>query len=261
MSFSKRFLQVLKLSTPFIVGILSWFLNSSESWRDTFTEPSLLKLLTPAPITFAIWGPIFILLTVFLLYQSRDFLLDRESIEMPYVQEISVFFFLSSLFSGLWYIAWSRRMIWVSIGLMILYYMSLLAAYFRMGINKSHVSRKERILVTGGWSMYTGWITVATVVNTTTGLVYYGFDRLPFTELHWTVVVSFVAVVVYLAFLFKRDDSVFAGVGVWAFTGLVLTHLSDTPPSNNYILALSALSALTIAASIIYKEFIARHVE
>ncbi|MBD3173265.1 hypothetical protein GF326_12435 [Candidatus Bathyarchaeota archaeon] len=161
---------------------------------------------------------------------------------------------MSSVFSGLWIIAWSSRMIWTSISLMMLYHISLLLGYFRLGINLSPQSRWRRVLVTGGWSMYTGWITLATVVNTTTGLVYYGFDKLPFTELQWTLTVILVALIVYLLFLFKREDTVFAGVGAWAFTGLVITYLDPAPPTNNIVLFSSALSALTILAAIIYKK-------
>lgn len=102
--------------------------------------------------------------------------------------------------------------------------------------------------------MYTGWITVATVVNTTTGLIYYGFDKIPFNELQWTITVILVALVVYLLFLFKRDDMIFAGVGAWAFIGRVITHLDPAPPTNTIVLVLSALSVLTILAAIIYKN-------
>ncbi len=256
--FGKRFFQVLNLVTPLFVGLMISPLGRSGSWQDTFVEPSLPKLLTPAPITFAVWGPIFVLMAGFLVYQGRDLLPGREMVETPYVLDVGWFFFLSSLLTGLWYVAWSRRLIWASIALMVFYYLSLLAGYFRLGINLSPLSKWERVLVTGGWSMYTGWITVATVVNTTTGLVYYGFDRLPFTELQWTIGVALIAVLVYLVFLFKRNDTLFVGVGVWAFTGLVITHINPAPPSNQLILFLSALAALTILAAIIYKEKLAK---
>ena len=254
MGLGKRFFQVMNLVTPLFVGSLVWLLGKSGSWRDTFVEPSLPKLLSPAPITFAIWGPIFVLIAGALVYQSRDLLPGQEKVETSIVRDFSMLFFLSSLFSGLWYVAWSRRLIWTSIALMMLYYVSLLLGYFRLGINLSPLGKWRRILVTGGWSMYTGWITVATVVNTTTGLIYYGFDKIPFNELQWTITVILVALVVYLLFLFKRDDMIFAGVGAWAFTGLVITHLDPAPPTNTIVLVLSALSALTILAAISYKN-------
>ena len=244
----------MNLLTPVIAGALpSMLLEGSGSWEDTFIEPSLLKLLSPAPITFAIWGPIFILMAAFYVYQARDLLPGRANVEMPYVTQVGVFFFLSSVLTSLWYVAWARRMIWASIAAMILYLASLLAAYFRLGINVVHRSRRERLLVTAGWSMYAGWVTVAALVNTTTGLVYYGFDALPFTELQWTLGASVAAVIVYLVFLFKRRDYVFAGVGAWAFTGLFITHLGPSPPSNQAVLISSLAGAAIIAASMMYR--------
>jgi len=244
----------LNLLTPVIAGALpSMLLEGSGSWEDTFIEPSLLKLLSPAPITFAIWGPIFILMAAFYVYQARDLLPGRANVEMPYVTQVGVFFFLSSVLTSLWYVAWARRMIWASIAAMILYLASLLAAYFRLGINVVHRGRRERLLVTAGWSMYAGWVAVAALVNTTTGLVYYGFDALPFTELQWTLGASVAAVIVYLVFLFKRRDYVFAGVGAWAFTGLFITHLGPSPPSNQAVLISSLAGAAIIAASMMYR--------
>lgn len=149
MSLGKRFFQVLNLVTPFFVCSLVWLLGKSGSWRDTFVEPSLPKLLSPAPITFAIWGPIFVLIAGALVYQSRDLLPGQEKVETSIVRDFSMLFFLSSLFSGLWYVAWSRRLIWTSIALMMLYYVSLLLGYFRLGINLSPLGKWRRILVTG----------------------------------------------------------------------------------------------------------------
>lgn len=251
---TKRFLQILNLITPIIAGSLPLILlETTGSWEDTFIEPSLPKLLTPAPITFAIWGPIFILMAAFYVYQARDLLPGREKVEMPYVTQVSVLFFLSSVLTSLWYVAWARRMIWVSIAAMMLYLITLMAAYFRLGINTVHRSRRERLVVTAGWSMYTGWVTVAALVNTTTGLVYFGLDNLPFTELHWTLGASIVAVVVYLVFPFKREDYVFAGVGAWAFIGLSITHFDPSPPSNQAVLIASLAGAAIITASMVYR--------
>jgi len=251
---TKRFLQVLNLLTPIFAGALPWvLLEGSGSWEDTFIEPSLPKLLTPAPITFAIWGPIFILMAAFYVYQARDLLPGRENVEMPYVAQVGVFFFLSSVLTSLWYVAWARRMIWVSIAAMLLYLVALLAAYFRLGINTVPRSRRERLVVTAGWSMYTGWVAVAALVNTTTGLVYFGFDGLPFTELQWTLGACAAAVIVYLVFLFEREDYVFAGVGAWAFIGLSITHLGPSPPSNQTVLTASLAGAAVITASMAYR--------
>jgi len=251
----KRVLQILNLLAPFIAGAITLVIdNGSESWEDVFVDESLTKLLTPAPITFAIWGPIFILIGLFYVYQARDLLPGREEIEMPFVHQVGLFFLFSTILSTVWFVTWAKRMIWLSIASMILYLFTILAAYFRLGINVLNRTRRERLFVTAGWSMYAGWVTVAALVNITTGLVYYGFDNLPFTELQWTVAASIVTVVVYVLFLFFRRDYIFAGVGAWALLGLSITHLDPAPSSNFIVLITSAVGAGVILLSMIIKH-------
>jgi hypothetical protein len=168
---------------------------------------------------------------------------------MPFVHQVGLFFLFSTIMSTVWFVTWAKRMIWLSIASMILYLLTILAAYFRLGINIFNRTRRERLFVTAGWSMYAGWVTVAALVSITTGLVYYGFDSLPFTELQWTVAASIVAVVVYVLFLFFRSDYIFAGVGAWALIGLSITHLDPAPPSNFIVLITSAVGAVVILLS------------
>lgn len=126
------------------------FGGGSGSWEDVFVEESATKLLTPAPITFAIWGPIFLLLGLFYFYQARDLLPGREDVEMPFIRQVSVFFLLSSVMSTVWFVTWASRLIWASVAAMFIYLITILAAYFRLGINLVERSRRERLFVTAG---------------------------------------------------------------------------------------------------------------
>jgi hypothetical protein len=144
-------------------------------------------------------------------------------------------------------------MIWVSVASMYIYLGTILAAYFRLDINLEKRTRRERLYVTAGWSMYAGWVTVAALVTTTTGLLYVGFENLPFTELQWILSVSIIAILVYLYFLFKRKDSIFAAVGVWSLIGLSLTHFDSAPPSETLILITSNVGAVILAVFIMYR--------
>jgi len=250
----KRVLQALNLLAPFISwGIIQVFSLSTGSWEDVFIEEDFTKLLTPAPITFAIWGPIFLLLGFFYIYQARDLLPGKEEIEMPFIHQVSFFFLLSTIMATVWYVTWASRMIWISVASMYIYLGSILAAYFRLDINLENRPRRERLYVTAGWSMYAGWVTVATLVTTTTGLLYTGFENLPFTELQWTLSVSIIAILVYLYFLFKRKDNIFAAVGVWSLIGVSLTHFDPVPPSETLILITSIAGAVILAVFIVYR--------
>lgn len=244
-------LQILNLLAPFIAGVVTMVFDSGGSWEEVFVDESVTELLSPAGITFAIWGPIFFLLGLFYFYQARDLFPGQKEVKMPFIHQVSVFFLLSTVMAAVWFVTWASRMIWGSVAAMILYLLTILAAYFRLDINLDRRTPRERLFVTAGWSMYAGWVTAATLVNTTTGLAYTGFENLPFTELQWTVAISIVAVMVYLTFLFLRRDYIFASVGVWALIGLSITHLNPTPPSTFIVLVTSILGAITIISAIV----------
>ena len=249
----KQKLQILNLISPFTSWILIRLFGGTGSWEEVFIEDSITTLLSPAAYTFAIWGPIFLLLGFFYLYQARDLLPGRERIQMPFLQEVSIFFLLSTVMATVWYLAWASRWVWASVLAMIIYLFTILAAYFRLGINLRERSRSERLYITAGWSMYAGWVTVATLVNTTTGLAYTGFNNLPFTELQWTIAASIAAVLIYLGFLFLREDYIFASVGVWSLIGLSITHYNPSPPSNLMVLYTSIAGAVIIAAAMVFR--------
>ena len=116
----KRVLQFLNLLAPFIAGAVTLALDGSGSWEDVFVDESITKLLAPTPITFAIWGPIFILLGLFYFYQARDLVPGREEVDMPFINKINVFFLLSTVMATTWFITWVSRLIWESVLMVVL---------------------------------------------------------------------------------------------------------------------------------------------
>jgi len=253
----KRFLQVLNLMSPFISGAIAQLLGrDTGSWEEVFIDKSVTKLLSPAPITFAIWGPIFILLGLFYFYQARDLVPGREEVEMPFLRQVSIFFLFSTVMATIWFVTWASGMIWGSVAAMVIYLLSIFAAYFRLGINLDIRDRRERLFVTSGWSMYAGWVMVATLVNMTTGIAYTGFEHLPFTELQWTLSAVILAVLIYLFFLLFRRDYIFAGIGVWAFLGVGVTHINPAPPSNFIVLVSSVVGAIVLMISMLLRYVI-----
>jgi len=122
---------------------------------------------------------------------------------------------------------------------------SLLAVYLRLGIGTRPVSWTERLVVHLPFSVYLGWITVATVANLTAVLVHVGWNRFGASQELWTVVVLIVAALVALAVLFTRSDLFYALVILWAFLGILIKRLAvDSPPSRAIIVTL----AVTMAA-------------
>ena len=72
------------------------------------------------------------------------------------------------------------------------------------------------------FSVYLGWITVATVANVSTALYASGAETalLGISADIWTVIMMAVAAIVAFAILLRHRDIAFAGVVVWALVGI-----------------------------------------
>jgi hypothetical protein len=199
------------------------------------------NLFVPAGLTFSIWGLIYLLLAIFAIYQiaaptgkSADFL-----------QRIGPLFVIASAANIGWIFLWHYQRVSASLVLMLILLASLLAVYLRLGIGIRAASWRERLLVHLPFSVYLGWITVATVANVTAVLVHVSWNRFGASQELWTVVVLIVAALITLAVLFTRSDLFYALVILWAFLGILIKRLAvDSPPSRGIIVTLAVTMAV-----------------
>ena len=85
--------------------------------------------------------------------------------------------------------------------IMLIILASLIAIYVRLGIGRGTASVAEKIFVHLPFSIYLGWITVATVANTTALLVNAGWGGFGLSEVFWTVAMVAAATVITLLML------------------------------------------------------------
>jgi hypothetical protein len=141
------------------------------------------NLFAPAGYAFSIWGLIHTLLGIFTVYQ-----LWREKDEL--VEKVNKIFIVNALLNASWIFAWHHDLIWLSVIIMggLLVTLIKIADIFR----GRALTPKETWLVRLPFSVYFGWITVATIANVTVFLVYIGWNRfgLPevFLDSHITLV-------------------------------------------------------------------------
>ena len=160
------------------------------------------NLFVPAGITFSIWALIYILLAVFVVYQLAAPAAQSTGI----VEKIGPWFLIASAANIGWIFLWHYQRVSASLLAMLLLLAALLAVYLRLGIGVQPAPWRGRLLVQLPFSVYLGWITVATVANVTAMLVNTGWNRFGASEEFWTVVVLAVAALITLAVLFTRSD-------------------------------------------------------
>jgi hypothetical protein len=242
----KMILQILNLVTFIAAVIINYLAISLPLGFGTTQELSdaIPNLFVPAGITFSIWGIIYILLGLFSIYQFRD-IFKSNKIEMPYLEKVNIFFIISNLANLTWILLWHYQLVPLSLVAMLVILVSLLLIYLRLEIGKTDVSRIEKWAVHVPFSVYLGWITVATIANLTAVLVILGVPNgitLPslLAEI-LTIVVIAVAVLITLLMLFLRKDVAYSLVVVWATLGIFLKQLPG-----NLTIAITALIALII---------------
>lgn len=226
-----KILQIANIATPIacflILGIIS-FLNDAN--LETFDSGGEASLIDPAGFAFAIWGPIFFWLALFVVYQSRGLFDGGEPKNPLVISQVSIFFSLSTILSSAWYLFWSFGYVLLSTISMILYLASILAAYVRLGINVVDRPKNEFFSVSISWSLYAGWVMAATIVSITTLFETLNFNSPPmvFSDIGWAVLVLVIALGLYFTVLIRRKDPIYAGVGIWVLLGIIVQRYSES---------------------------------
>jgi benzodiazapine receptor len=204
-------------------------------------------LVTPAGFTFAIWGVIYTLLLFFVVYQALPKNRDK-----PFLSQVGVLFGLSSVCNVCWLFLWHYDLITYSLVLMLVLLASLILIYQRLDIGRVAVSLKEMALVHLPFSVYLGWISIATIANVSVALTAVSWDGWGIEPSTWAVVIICVALLLSLAMLVTRKDIAFSFVVVWALVGILTkqsAYQSIVLASEIGILLLLAAIGVTVAFS------------
>jgi benzodiazapine receptor len=204
-------------------------------------------LITPAGFTFAIWGIIYALLFLFTVYQALPRNRDKS-----FLDEIGVLFVLSSLFNISWLFFWHYDLIVYSLVLMVGLLATLILLYLRLDIGRRTVSLKEMAFVQLPFSVYLGWISIATIANVAVSLTSIGWDGWGIEASVWAVAIICVALILSLFMLATRKDIAFNFVVMWALLGILTKqseHQSIVFASEIGIVLLVVAIGVTVAVS------------
>lgn len=206
------------------------------------------NLFAPAPITFAIWGVIYVALGVFIIYQLGLFSKGRKD-HLDIVTRIGWSFVIASVANSAWIFAWHYNQILISVLLMLILLTSLIDIYEKVNKGKPR-AMLEKIAVKWPFSIYLSWISVATIANITTFLVSIYWNGLGITKPAWTMIVILIATIITLRFIFYKRDIPYALVTLWAFAGIIIKHVTFFAGQYREIIIITAFCMLIIAASI-----------
>ena len=177
-------------------------------------------LFVPAGYIFSIWGVIYLLLIAFLIYQFTTAQKDD-----PRFLAIAPYFVLSNLANGLWLILFHYQVHAFTILPMLLLLICLIQIYLKL--QEKRGKGKAYYFMDLPFSIYLGWISVATIANMTQFLDFIGFSGWGIAPEIWLTIVLLVAVLLSWVMSRKFHDLAYVLVLIWAFIGIGVRFLAN----------------------------------
>jgi len=197
-------------------------------------------LFKPAGYAFSIWGLIYLGLIGFAVYQASS----RGRLDTDLIP-VRIAFIINCLANAAWIFAWHYEQLALSVLIMAVILSSLVFIYLRLGVGRVVVPAATRWLVHHPFSLYLGWICVATVANVTIFLDRIGWNGFGLSDTFWFIAVVLVALTLSALFALRRRDLVVTLVFLWAITA-VAVHNGETSGVNTLSWIAAGLAAVPV---------------
>jgi hypothetical protein len=211
---ARQWLTLLTVVVLIIMNVLANALPFNGISTATVSD-SFKVYFVPAGYVFAIWGLIYIGLLAYGIYQVLP--AQREN---PRLRRAAAPFIVGSSANIAWLFFWHYGVFALTVVAMLILLISLILVYRILGVNQVRVSTGERWLVHVPFSIYLGWISVATIANITDVLWYFEWNGFGLAPEIWAAIMLAVAVVLAFLMVLRRRDIAYLLVLVWAFAGI-----------------------------------------
>nr|WP_321231223.1 tryptophan-rich sensory protein [uncultured Psychroserpens sp.] len=223
----KKILQIGN-GVALIATIIMNYLSNTGLMNDTTIgeiSGGLRTLFTPAAYAFSIWGIIYLMLLSFAIYQGRSlFVKVRDD---DFVLRVGWWFMLSCIANSFWVVSWIYGYTGLSCFFIFLLLFSLLKIVWnnRMELWDAPIS----VIAFLWWPfvIYSGWVTVASIVNVAAYLVKINWDGFGISPVIWTLIMIVIATLINIIITWKRNMREFALVGAWALIAIGVANFSS----------------------------------
>ncbi len=224
LDWARQLLVILALAGTLYVNYLSNALPINGRTPADISD-SFPSLVTPAGYVFSIWGLIYLGLIVYAVWQA----LPARRTD-PLQRVVGWLFIATCLFNGSWIFAFHYARYGLSLLLMLGLLLTLIKIYLRIGTGQRPPAEpSETWALRLPFSLYLGWITIATIANVTIVLLDAGWGGWGLPDEAWAVLVLIVGAGINAAIARRHRDAAYIGVFVWAYAGIIAKH-SDVMP-------------------------------
>jgi hypothetical protein len=176
----------------------------------------------PAGFTFGIWGFIYLLLILHVVYSTYILVHEKRCINCigKLVNRINPLFRLTCLLNISWILAWHYLQISLSVFIMIALFITLLRIFSLITVadREIRLGYMEHISLETPFIIYFSWIAVALIANITAMLVSFGWA--PANQVTWACVMIGVAGIIGISLSIFWHRPAYTAVIIWALIGI-----------------------------------------
>ena len=173
----------------------------------------------PADYVFGIWSIIYAGLAAFVVYQARPGWRDGEA-----VRRLGTGWLANAALNVAWLSAFSFGRYLTAWLLMIALLGNLVWIHERIGIGRSPLSLRDRLLVATPFSIYLAWISVALIANTSQLVAVVGWNGFGIDGRVWAALMITVGTGLSATMAARRSSWAFPLVFAWAFIGIAVRY-------------------------------------
>ncbi len=197
----------------------------------------------PAGYVFAIWGLIYTLLGVFTVWQ----VLPRNRTDET-ARALGWLPALSGLLNSVWIVLFQYRVFVLAVPVIVALLVTLIAIHFRLWDRRETLTGGRYWAVRAPWSVYLGWITVATIANIAQTLSSLGFDGFGIEPTLIAAMVLVVGIAIASRFVVRFGDAAYGWVIVWAYVGVAVKESAHLLVAGTALVGGLVVAALVVAA-------------
>jgi len=205
----------------------------------------------PAGFTFSIWGIIYLSFLVYsITYTYYQLNQDKFPVINQYLDKVSPWYWATCILNASWILAWHYLQVLLSVLIMLLFLFALIQIFKSTQKIAKEMNLISTISLVTPFSIYIGWISVATIANVTALLVKYQWTG-GIHPIYWSVIMIFVAVIAGVYFIQQFKTISYPLVIAWAIWGIkaaqgAKSNLIETASVIGLFILISLTSKLTI---------------
>jgi benzodiazapine receptor len=122
----------------------------------------------------------------------------------------------------MWIFLWHYELFVATLGAMMVLLATLIAVYQRLGVGQTKVTSGETWAVRVPFSIYLGWITVASVANFSDVLEFLNWNQFGISAAAWMVIILAAVLIIAGLMNFRRRDVAYTAVILWGLAGIAV---------------------------------------